>query len=498
VPLLALAAAAVAGVGLGAAAAAAALASVVWWFDSLSHAAWYSGRVAWALAAALTPLVVAGARVRPERLRPWALATGVVLLTAIAPMLGAVLSVAVAGAVLGFSDTRRRGVVPVVAMGLAASAVAVVTGPTEPTGVVVASRLSLLGPDIVDALSDGYGLDGNVRTAFRWLLVAAGAFGIHHWGRADLAARVLGIFLPLSGALAYLGGYLPVRWPVDPYWLWAPAVLSLVVPAGSLLVSAAKEVSRAAPRERVVVALAALVAVPQLGRGVLTYLPELMPPRFIRSPADLRVSALTGANERTPQRLAHGTPPPLFERVAQRLGQLPLSGRVVVLDRALAVYLRERTGASILGPLSLRGEATASADPGLDDAWTGDRLGPTLEQYAAEWLVAVGAVHPIERRGDELVPVEVLDTARFYRVREPTSYVAAGHGHIVSQERGRIAVDGASGDRVVLRLNYSDRLVCRPGCRVEPERVGDATFIAVLAPPPVFELVIMAGGRGSP
>src|SRR5690606_21168313 len=138
-PAVGLAAGRMARVGPGATLIAGALFSALWWFDSLTHWCWYSGRVGWLVVALVVPFV-----------------------------LSAVTRVASGG--------RRLGLLAWLALlAVAQSSI------REPAGVVFTSRASRAAFDLFDVLSDGYGAEGNVRTAVRLVVWVAGG--------AALAAR---------------------------------------------------------------------------------------------------------------------------------------------------------------------------------------------------------------------------------------------------------------------------------------------------------------------
>jgi hypothetical protein len=374
VPIAGMAAARIARATGGAVLATGALFSALWWFDSLTHGCWYSGRVGWLVLGLGAPFAV--------------LAVPAAMAKRPLPLVGAVSLLALAAAPL-----------------------------REPAGEVFASRAPRLFHDLVEVLSDDYGAGGNVRAALRVAIFFMAAWVLRERWHGDRRDRSVGVFLGLSIALAYLGGYAPVAWPVDPYLLLVPAGFVAAVPAGALLAAALKALPTVAPGGRVVLALGAIAALPAFARTVLSYAPALLPERVLRSPADLRVSALVGPNERHPDPLRHTPPPPFYAVLAQHVSAAVPPGAVLVRDRGLAATLSLKTASPVLGPLALRGEPAAVREPALPEHWSGPALADRVRQYDVRWLIVAGPLDPIESRADVFEPVGFFEAARVYRVR---------------------------------------------------------------------------------
>jgi hypothetical protein len=99
-------------------------------------------------------------------------------------------------------------------------------------------------------------------------------------------------------------------------------------------------------------------------------------------------------------------------------------------------------------------------------------------------------VPSFDTRGDLLESVDTVGAFSVYRVRNPTSYFAAGSGRVVEQRLDSIRVADGSGSPIVLRFHYMETLRCRPDCaiyRVAIDRdvVG---FIGIRNPPAAFEI----------
>ena len=306
-----------------------------------------------------------------------------------------------------------------------------------------------------------------------------------------LATTVVGALV-----VAYGGGLVHVAWPMDPYFLAAPATLAASVPAGALLTDLPwLSMARSGTGlTRVGLLLCALLVVPRAARTVLTFLPELLPTRVINAPLDFGVSALVGLNEPMPDSLGHDVPIFRFTDVANwLLDHGAQSRRVLVDDAALTGFLAVTTPLSggsapiagvgrARGPrIRVRSSTRRPSSPVVADF---------LNRYGVGWVVLGGPLGPFDRNDPELGPTIIVAGFRVRHVDSDSTLFAAGSGQIDAARIGSIRVSGAHGDRVTLRFHYDPRLACRPSCRVERAVVpfDDAGFLSVPDPPPAFEL----------
>lgn len=482
--------------------------SLLWFFDSLVHVAWFTGRAPWDLASGLVVLAAGlayRAAVRSGSLS-WAVGASLVLGAAllvhpIAGLFGAGLGAIAVLRAHGILPSRRIRLLlvqaaPMALLGLPQGAAFAWT--SEPVAPLFRVGAFQSFWDFIDVVAPGQDAPGLSRTMIRSLCFVAGALALVRFRASDDRR-----FLPLSllfGAgvlLGYLGGFVPLPWPVDPYLFLVPAVLTASLPA-AWLVSEIHWVSilrRGAPAARVGLALGALVIVPRLFRTVASYVPELLPERVVRSDADLRVSALAGLNDPMPDPLRHELPPFRFHDAARWLSENAAGrGRLLVNDPALSAFLAVSTGLQILGPLGERGSPSVDADPSLLLASSADpsAVNAFLERYAVGWVVLGGRMGPLDRADPALEAPLDVGGFRVRRVLREPNFFVEGTGRISRIGGGVIGVEDARGPRVTIRFHHDPRLRCRPGCRVERAVVASdrAGFVTVPSPPSAFEVYV--------
>lgn len=507
-PFIGYAAARAFGLRPAAALVAFALWSYGWFFDSLVHYSWYSGRIEWTVGsgAALCAAGLAWRLSTSGGVVRGALAVAAVLAaaTVVAP-LPALFVVAFAlgplAATHGLLGPRRLGVAApaIVTLSLVLFVFAR-EGAISSEPLAVVYRASFLEPlwDALEIPGSGNGAPGAARTLVRTLcftgavLQLAALRAVGDSRRAPLGGVSVGGLL-----LGYAGGFVPVAWPVDPYFFLVPAWLGASLLTAELLtdLSITSLVRGGPPAFRLGLGLAALVFVPRLVRSFATYVPELLPRRVERAALDYKVSALVGLNEPLPEPLRHAPPPPQYAALAASLEQHAADrGRIVVDDPALAAFLAIRTSLPVLGPVAQRGAASSDADPTrfLEGPVDDRELAAYLERYAAGFIVLVGPESAFDRSASGVLePAVVVFGARVRRVREEPRWFVEGGGRVVQARAGQIRVFAEPARRVILRFHYDERLECRPSCATFRAAVpGDrAGFIGVLAPPPEFELV---------
>jgi hypothetical protein len=484
-----------------------ALWSMLWFFDSLVHVAWFSGRAPWDLASGV--VVLSSGFLYRALTRGgigWALSASAALAVAmlVHPVAG------VFGVCLGGVATwRPRGILPSRRLAAFVANVVPLALLTMPGGIPVALSSEPVAPvfrvgpsqilwDTLDLLGPGYGAPGVSRTILRSLCLVAGAVACTRWRAVDDRRWFpLSLASGVGLALAYFGGLVRVAWPLDPYLFLVPATLAASLPAASLVAEIPwfALVRRGAPRARIGLALAALVVVPRLFRTVASYVPELLPERVLRSDTDLHVSALVGLKEPMPNPLRHEPPPVRFHVVAEWLSEHAAGrGRIVVDEAALTAFLAITTPLEVVGPIGERGSPSADADPSLLLAARPnyDQVHAYLTRYAVGWVVLGGRLAELDRDDPYLEPPLDVAGFRVRRVVPEPSFFAEGKGSLEMTGGGGISVTGARGTRVTLRFHYDPHLVCRPDCRVERSLAGGdrAGFVSIPSPPQAFDVRI--------
>ncbi len=503
VPLLAYATARAFRLSRGVAAWVVGLWSALWFFDAVVHAAWFSGRITFIVATQLG-LIALGLSTRGANgegsanaaLSLFVLATAFVV-HPIAAMLFGIVAAANAIRRASLLSARRLGLVLsalvpfVLLVPLGGRAIA---WSSEPLAHVFDVGVSQIAWDFVEVLGSGYRAPGAARTLVRVFSLAVGVLGLVEWNRAgDGRAWPLGVAVAAGFVVSYFGSYVPVSWPLDPYYFAIPTAFAATVPAADRLSRLEwRELVRTHARGTLVLGLTLLVVIPRLFRTVATYVPSLLPDRVIRTALDLHVSPLVGLKEPGPDRLGYDAPPMAFYDVLGFLDENAPGERVVVDDPALAAFLAISSPHAVLGPLAERGSPSADADPSrlLDSSPSPSEVSSYLERYSVGWVVLGGPLGPFDRDEPRLGPPRFVAGFRVRRVIDATSLVAEGTGRLVRDFGGILKVEDAAGERVTLRLHYDESLRCRPGCTVERVLVdGDrGGFIGIRKPPPVFEV----------
>lgn len=485
------------------------LSSLCWYFDSFMHWSWWIGMITWSFVCyACVPFVGMLHRGLERKSARWlaALVPFAFVLTLVHPF--AALTVSVPCLVLYARAFRTLGprehaLVAAIAIGGASSAL-VWIGPflrfkhyVGDADTFFNATLSFLVFDTFDLLKDGRQTGGPLRAMVRTLCFAAA--GVWLWrarktgDRRTLPLAVLFLW-PLF--LAYVSSYSWFGRQTQPYRQVGPAMFAAAVPASALLseLLSRKALSELSRNAKILLGLALILVVPRFVRTVLHYLPGLLPEQVIRSNLDVLSTPLVGLNEPKPipMRL-HGAPE--GHRAVKRWFEANHAGRgrIVVSEWVLGEYLVAATKFPILGGLVERNVPHVDAHLFRRDRegnLPGDELRKYFELYAAGWVVTSADFGPLDRRLDLLEPVQVVHGYRIYRTKIEPSYFHEGSGKVTSQRLNSVAIEGASGEAVVLRFHWMETLACRPGCAVERfEVAGDRVgLIRVPAPPPSFEI----------
>jgi hypothetical protein len=485
----------------------------IWFFDSLVHYSWFSGRIAWAVSAGVTVLGIGvGVRVAAGGNPRWA--AGVVLLGLAAlglhPVAGLVGAFIVAGVAFG-----RAGLLPWRRALLASSALApalvlpLLGGgrgalSSEPITRIFDVGVGQVLSDVLEISSNGYRAPGATRTMLRVLLLAGGVFGLARYRAAgDSRYAPLAATTALGTGVAYLGGYLPLNWPIDPYFFAVIGVFAASIPAAALLTEIDWRGVLHSTSSRAVVVLALAVGLPRLVRTVGTYMPEVLPDRITRSTIDLLISPLSGVKEPMPDRMRHDASPPGFAVVAEWFAEHHGGrGRILIDDASLAAYLAASATLPVLGPLGERGSRAAAADPTrfLATLPPKEDVARFLDEYGVGYVALWGAPSFFDVDDSLLEPVVHIAGVRIRRVVKEPSFFVQGSGRIQAVGYGRVHAVAAPEvwgspppSHVVLRFHYDRSLECRPGCRASPVQYvvpgGSGEFISIERPPVEFELV---------
>lgn len=511
VPLVAYGAARAFRLGRGSALIVMGLWGLLWFFDSLTHYAWFSGRIAWGSSTGIAVLLLGvGSRITGGQDPKWALAVvaaGIVSFF-FHPVPSLVASVILVGVALG-----RRGLLPwrraLLAGAALAPALALAAGgraaavSSEPVARIFDVGIGQVASDVLELSSSGYRAPGATRTLVRVLVLVAGALGLRRLrASADYRYAPLALGAAVGIGVAYCGGYLPVRWPIDPYFFALFGTFAATIPAAVLLSEIDWPGIFRARAPKTIVIVVAVVSTPRLFRTVATFIPELLPSRVVRSTIDYMISPFVGVKEPLPDRLRHEASPPSFGVVAAWFAERH-GGRGSILcdDAALTAYLSATGTLPVVGPIGERGAASEGADPTrlFSEPASGADVAAFLEQHAVGWVALWGAPSRFDLEGPLLEPVVRVAGVRIRRVVKEPSFFVQGNGRVAGMALGRLRVetlpsDGGdpAQDRMTLRFHYDRSLECRPNCRVMPAPYADAygagQFITVENPPPEFEL----------
>jgi hypothetical protein len=497
---------------------AALLGSLLWYFDSFLHWAWWIGMVSYAFAAyfALIPL---GLFYRFEQTRK----LGYALLCA--PVLGLAHLVhpytffilAVPMAVLyarSFRSFARRDHAAIVA-------IAVVTVAMNARWLLDAlhhwhyilnsayfaqARLSYLATDYLGQLRDpaDSGMIGT-RTGFRFLCLGLAACGLWQL-RGERDPR----FAPLAAAigtlfvLAYLGALVPGAAQIQPYRHVIPLCFMLTLPAGYFVAQwATRDAARqASGTTRAVLVIAASIAVQHLVSDALYFMPTLMP-KLAKMP-DETVSPLS------PYGFPNLLPPdtPLFVYRIPGLAVLQQSieevedwlvprvapgDRVLIDDPAFGERMAWRMPFEIIGGFRQRNLAHSHANLFRDEGkyWSPAALADYLRTFAISWVITYVPRKDFEAASKDLRLMTVVHGFRIYRTQFPVSKVVGGAGKVLARTNRIEVLASDPNAPLLLSYHYHESLRCKPNCRVERgtvalDRVG---LIKVPAPHPA-DLVI--------
>jgi hypothetical protein len=487
---------------------------LLWFFDSFIHWAWFCGMISWSFVSCLAILLVALVHHVLERRSRWLwiAVAGLAALVALVHPYG-VLIAALPCAALCLRDLRRLGARGWAGLTLTVATMLAVASiwflPARRFWHYVMDSANFLQPgplylltDLLDLLKEPWETGGGpVRTALRFLCLAAAGIALWRWYRGrDRRALPLATLVGPLLLLSYFGGLLWVTRQVQPYRHIMPAALAAALPAAALLVELfsrerLRELGRPA---RTLLVLAAVLVVPRLALTVLYYMPDGLPvarkPIPGANPTDPPPEPTTGLYGPRPGRMAHhGTDLGAVQIKAWLEAHARGRGRVLVQDWILGEYLAWASDVPIIGGIEERNVHHVDAHlfrwhP--DGNVPGAALRAYFERYAIGFVVVHFYKPALEWRKDALKFRALIGGNRIYETRIEPSYFLRGQGEITSQSLNSIKVRGAAGEELVLRFHWMETLRCRPGCTVERYAVaGDRVgFIRVPRPPPELEI----------
>jgi hypothetical protein len=515
VPVVVFASARLFGLSRRGATLAAGLTSALWFFDSSIHWGWWIGSISWTFAAALAQLPVAlFYRWDKERTLKRLLVTMVLLIVTLhvhpytfflmaPPMLAL------------FVRSLKRGLPA--RQGALVVCAALITVLANLWWLRVALRFSgylldsaYLGATTLPILMwDYFGFlaDPNVtgyiavRTSFRFLALVAAAIGVYRWQRArDDRALVLGIGFLVPFALAYLGGHVHALRQLQPLRFVFAAAFFAAIPAAAVLEEALADFRSwaGAPRERVVLALLGVIALPKLALDVWYYFPTATP--AAEAQRAIKGDPIGGAFDNAGlvwplhRSYAHFAMNEDERKVVDFVREHDDgTGRWLVEWHTLGERLAWATGAQVLGgfPYFNMQHNDANWFRAIGEPRDPATLPAYLESYNVTWLIRSFRINPGLEKPNLFEPAVAIGPHRIYRARRKPSFVIGGGTAKVKASFNRIEVANGSKPPFVLKYHWLDSFACRPNCRVEREpmpadRVG---FIRVVDAPADFEIV---------
>lgn len=510
-PLVVAVAARLFGVGLLASLLAGLFASLVWFFDSFTHWAWWVGMVAYASAAYFAVLPFAlFYRFVQDRTLGYAIATALALALAhlnhpysffvLAPALGALYLTRMRT----FGRREHALVAGIVATTIAVNAYWLHAAFLHWHYILDSAYFGQTGPSYL--VADFFGVllnpsDSGVigtRASVRLTCLTLAVLGLLVWRRErDPRFPVFALVTGTLFALAYMGAYIPHAGQVQPYRHVIPlGFISAIVGAAFVesLVKSGALAALALPG-KLALAAAAVVAVQLFGRDALYFIPELAPPvrpLIDGSPSPIsehgygRFHPTTG---HVSYRLPRGR---LFEVGAHRLQawiekHTATGDRVLVDSPSFGERLAWRGDVEVLGGFREKNIAHAYASffRAFPEPASDEQVTEYLATYAVRWVV-LHAPRPDLERSPWLELAAEVEGRRIYRNKEAVTPIRQGGGRLRARTN-RIEVWGSDpAQDLVLAYHFHEMLRCEPGCRVvrEPVPIDRVGFIRVPAPHP--------------
>ncbi len=499
-----------------AAVGAALLASLIWYFDALSHWCFYVGMISWGSASYLAMLPI-GLFYRWVRKRnTWLLVALFPLMALLHHLHAYIFFVLLVPMTLMYwrarstlSGREHATVWALVLTVIVANAWWVMVAVKLwhyilDSGYYLDASPAFLLYDYLGLLKepDIHGVIA-VRSSFRFLAFGAAALGLLAWRRGgDDRFGVLASALGATLLIGYFGRWIAPLRQLQPYRFVLPAIYLAILPASAWLASTLKTLRLRRPAAPVagLLVLLSFVALPRMVRDVLYFLPGWVPrpTRFLPAPPPNINSAPGFGSIWWPQ--------PFDFRHHRLIGSDRFAIEMVrKLDDGRGRWLVEwwehgerlawATKAQILG--GFREINLAHSDANLlrkhpDGSPPGeDGLRAYFERYNVQWVIVANPLPKLEERRDLLTPVSNLFNQRIYRTNITPSWFVGGGPGTVKAQVDKLTIVGSKGGDLVLKYHYLETLQCRPGCTlykapVEGDRVG---FIGVRGAPPDFEII---------
>ncbi len=122
-----------------------------------------------------------------------------------------------------------------------------------------------------------------------------------------------------------------------------------------------------------------------------------------------------------------------------------------------------------------------------------ERFTAYLDLYNIAWIIA----HTIPSQAYIATLPNVEEVARknefrIYRVRQVASFFLKGQGKVRNREHNRLVVTDVTGDSIVLKYHFYEKLVIEPQAKMYPvtTELDPIPFIGIDAPPQEFTITI--------
>ena len=503
---------------------AAGFSSLLWFFDSFFHWAWWVGMVSYAAVAYLGLLPCALFYRFVERRGKW---RGVMIACcavalALAHLIHPYVFFAVAAPMLAVYWRRRRQLSRREHLAIVATGVFVLVV----NAYWLRSALShwhyvldsayyaqggapYLWSDFAGLLRDGSdtGVIGT-RTGVRFLVLALAVAGLHSWRKAgDRRFLPWSVALGVLFLLTYFGVYLPGGAQTQPYRNAMPLALFGTLPAASFLETLWAQRRVIANHPSFVLAgwVAAAVIVQHVLVQALYFFPRALPepkPGYDGSPSPLSKYGHM-AFPQAPQLATfhYGLPHeiPLAGVVDQAVvwvqQNVPKGARVLVEHGGLGERLAREAGVEVMGGFVERNLAHAEAN--FFRVFKGrtaghEELAQYLKLYNIGWVITQQPRADVDAAPDLLAPLPQVLGFRVYRTRSQVSALIRGRGKVRASMNLIEVKATLPRDDLLLSYHFHEALRCEPNCRILREAVtpGRVGLIRVPAPhPPDFKII---------
>ncbi|HEX2679343.1 MAG TPA: hypothetical protein VHM19_21980 [Polyangiales bacterium] len=356
---------------------------------------------------------------------------------------------------------------------------------------MMVAKVQQLAFDFLELMQDpSTAGDITPRTGFRWLVLGLGGVGLWQMWRKKHPAFV--VFCSALGAmlgLGYVGGSLALVKEIQPYRFVLPALFLATLPAGNAVGGLVREKvwTTLSPLARPGGAVLLLVIAQHLSSEVLYFFPSLLPPvEPMWNGASAGVSA-TGFAPHRDYRILPEDSSKL--ELAAWLDVRRDEGRVAVQLPELGEALATRSKAEILGGHPFMPMIHTRSNPFrhfLEEEVSPDALRKLLETYAVRYVVLSAPERRIENDKDLFEEYTSIGGARIFRTKLEPRFIAEGPGQVHASTNA-LNVWGTDPTRaVVLRYHYHAALACKPGCEVRQAKnpTEGQPFIRIPAPHP--------------